>query len=55
MKRNHRFPIINEALQQKIKFKRISSGIKDLDEMLVKGFSQEAAFFMSGTGTGKRA
>lgn len=49
------FPIISEALQQKSSSKRISSGIKDLDEMLgKKGFFAGSSILISGTaGTGK--
>ena len=49
------FPIISEALQQKSSSKRISSGIKDLDEMLgKKGFYVGSSILISGTaGTGK--
>jgi circadian clock protein KaiC len=49
------FPIINEAFQQESSTQRISSGIKDLDEMLgKKGFYQGSSILVSGTaGTGK--
>jgi circadian clock protein KaiC len=49
------FPIISEALQQKSSSLRISSGIKDLDEMLgKKGFYVGSSILISGTaGTGK--
>ena len=49
------FPVISEALQQKTSSKRISSGIKHLDEMLGKeGFYIGSSILVSGTaGTGK--
>lgn len=49
------FPVISEAFQQKSSTKRISSGIKDLDEMLdKKGFYIGSSVLVSGTaGTGK--
>ncbi|SKC77561.1 circadian clock protein KaiC [Ohtaekwangia koreensis] len=49
------FPIIAEALQQKSSTRRISSGIKNLDEMLgKKGFFEGSSILISGTaGTGK--
>jgi circadian clock protein KaiC len=49
------FPIISEAYQQKSSSGRISSGIKDLDEMLdKKGFYEGSSILISGTaGTGK--
>lgn len=49
------FPITSEALRQKSTSKRISSGIKPLDEMLgKKGFYLESSILVSGTaGTGK--
>lgn len=49
------FPLISEALQQKSSSLRISSGIKDLDEMLgKKGFYVGSSILVSGTaGTGK--
>lgn len=49
------FPIISEALQQKSSSRRISSGIKNLDEMLGKhGFFEGSSILVSGTaGTGK--
>ena len=49
------FPIISEAFQQKSSSERISSGIKDLDEMLdKKGFFIGSSILISGTaGTGK--
>lgn len=49
------FPLISEALQQKSSSLRISSGIKDLDEMLGrKGFYVGSSILISGTaGTGK--
>jgi circadian clock protein KaiC len=49
------FPFIIEALQQKSSSLRISSGIKDLDEMLgKKGFYMGSSILISGTaGTGK--
>lgn len=49
------FPIISEALEQKSSSSRISSGIKDLDEMLgKKGFYVGSSILISGTaGTGK--
>lgn len=48
-------PIISEALKQKSGSKRISSGIKHLDEMLdSKGFFLGSSILISGTaGTGK--
>jgi circadian clock protein KaiC len=48
-------PIISEALQQRSSLKRISSGIKDLDDMLdEKGFYIGSSILISGTaGTGK--
>jgi len=49
------YPIISEAYQQKSSSKRISSGIKDLDEMLEnKGYYEGSSVLISGTaGTGK--
>ena len=49
------FPLISEGLQQKSSILRISSGIKDLDEMLdKKGFYVGSSILISGTaGTGK--
>jgi circadian clock protein KaiC len=49
------FPVISEALQQKTSLKRISSGIKKLDEMLDnKGFFLGSSILVSGSaGTGK--
>jgi circadian clock protein KaiC len=49
------FPLISEALEQKSSSSRISSGIKDLDEMLgKKGFYVGSSILISGTaGTGK--
>ncbi len=49
------FPFISEAFQQKSSSERISSGIKDLDEMLGKrGFYEGSSILISGTaGTGK--
>ena len=49
------YPIISEAIQQKSSLNRISSGIKDLDQMLgKKGFYEESSILISGTaGTGK--
>lgn len=49
------YPIISEAFQQEPTSKRISSGIKDLDEMLgKKGFYEGSSILISGTaGTGK--
>lgn len=49
------FPIIREAYQQESSSQRISSGIKDLDEMLgKKGFYAGSSVLVSGTaGTGK--
>lgn len=49
------FPIISEAMEQKISSKRISSGIPKLDEMLdKKGFFVGSSILISGTaGTGK--
>jgi len=49
------FPIAVEALQQKISSQKISSGIKQLDEMLDnKGFYVGSSILISGTaGTGK--
>lgn len=49
------FPLITEGLQQKTSSERISSGIKDLDEMLdKKGFYVGSSVLVSGTaGTGK--
>ena len=49
------YPIISEAFQQESSSKRISSGIKDLDEMLgKKGFYEGSSILISGTaGTGK--
>jgi circadian clock protein KaiC len=49
------FPIVSEALEQKISSKRISSGITSLDEMLGnKGFYVGSSILVSGTaGTGK--
>ena len=49
------FPLVSEAIQQPSSNKRISSGIKDLDEMLgKKGFYSGSSILISGTaGTGK--
>jgi circadian clock protein KaiC len=49
------FPIIREAIQQKASTKRISTGIKQLDEMLDnKGFFLGSSILVSGSaGTGK--
>jgi circadian clock protein KaiC len=49
------YPIISEAVQQESSLKRISSGIKTLDEMLGrKGFYEGSSILISGTaGTGK--
>jgi len=49
------FPLIMEGLQQKTSSKRISSGIKPLDEMLgSQGFYVGSSILISGTaGTGK--
>jgi circadian clock protein KaiC len=49
------FPLVSEALQQTSSSSRISSGIKDLDEMLgKKGFYAGSSILISGTaGTGK--
>jgi circadian clock protein KaiC len=49
------FPIISEGLQQKTSSKRISSGIRSLDEMLdIKGYYVGSSILVSGTaGTGK--
>lgn len=49
------FPVISEVLQQKTSSKRISSGIKKLDEMLDnKGFFLGSSILVSGSaGTGK--
>jgi circadian clock protein KaiC len=49
------YPIISEALQQKSTTGRISSGIKDLDDLLgKKGFYSGSSILISGTaGTGK--
>ena len=49
------YPLISEAFQQESSSVRISSGIKDLDEMLgKKGFYQGSSILISGTaGTGK--
>ncbi len=49
------YPIISEAFQQQSSSKRISTGIKDLDEMLEnKGFYEGSSVLISGTaGTGK--
>ena len=49
------FPLISEAYQQKSSTERITSGIKDLDEMLgKKGFYEGSSILISGTaGTGK--
>jgi circadian clock protein KaiC len=49
------FPVISEAFQQKSSTQRISSGIKDLDEILgKKGFYIGSSVLVSGTaGTGK--
>ena len=49
------FPLIMEGLQQKASSKRISSGIKPLDEMLgSQGFYVGSSILISGTaGTGK--
>lgn len=48
-------PVISEAFDQKSSSKRISSGIKNLDEMLgKKGFYNGSSILISGTaGTGK--
>src|ERR1035437_6578503 len=49
------FPVISEGIRQKSSLNRISSGIKDLDEMLgKKGFYVGSSILVSGTaGTGK--
>lgn len=49
------YPIISEAVQQESSSRRISSGIRDLDEMLgKKGFYEGSSILISGTaGTGK--
>ncbi|MEP7110780.1 MAG: circadian clock protein KaiC [Ferruginibacter sp.] len=49
------FPLVSEGLQQKSSSLRISSGIKDLDEMMdKKGFYVGSSILISGTaGTGK--
>jgi len=49
------YPLISEAFQQESSSNRISSGIKDLDEMLdKKGFYEGSSILISGTaGTGK--
>jgi circadian clock protein KaiC len=49
------FPLITEVIQQKISSHRISSGIRELDEMLDnKGFYVGSSILISGTaGTGK--
>lgn len=49
------YPLISEAIQQVSSSKRISSGIKDLDDMLdKKGFYEGSSILISGTaGTGK--
>ena len=49
------YPIISEEFQQEPTSKRISSGIKDLDDMLgKKGFYEGSSILISGTaGTGK--
>lgn len=49
------YPIVSEAVQQESSTKRISSGLKDLDDMLGKeGFYQGSSILISGTaGTGK--
>jgi circadian clock protein KaiC len=49
------YPIVSEAVQQESSSKRISSGIKHLDDMLdKKGFFQGSSILISGTaGTGK--
>jgi circadian clock protein KaiC len=49
------YPLISEPFQQELSSVRISSGIKDLDEMLgKKGFYQGSSILISGTaGTGK--
>jgi len=49
------YPIISETFQPELTSKRISSGIKDLDEMLgKKGFYEGSSILISGTaGTGK--
>lgn len=49
------FPIISEPLNQKISSKVLSSGTKDIDEMLgKKGFYSGSSILISGTaGTGK--
>jgi len=49
------YPIVSEAFQQKTSSIRITSGIKDLDEMLgKKGFYMGSSILISGTaGTGK--
>ena len=49
------FPIISEVIQQKSSSKRISSGIKQLDDMMdKKGFFLGSSILVSGTaGTGK--
>ncbi|MBC7887231.1 MAG: circadian clock protein KaiC [Ferruginibacter sp.] len=49
------FPLVSEAVQQKSTLLRVSSGIRDLDEMLgKKGFYAGSSILISGTaGTGK--
>jgi len=49
------YPLISESIQQASSSKRISSGIKDLDDMLDrKGFYEGSSILISGTaGTGK--
>ncbi|MEP6949181.1 MAG: circadian clock protein KaiC [Ginsengibacter sp.] len=49
------FPLLSEVLDQKASSLRISSGIKDLDEMVgKKGYYLESSILISGTaGTGK--
>lgn len=49
------FPVVSEAVQQKISSERISSGLKKLDEMLGgKGFFIGSSILISGSaGTGK--
>jgi circadian clock protein KaiC len=49
------YPTVSEAVQQESSSKRISSGIKSLDEMLgKKGFYEGSSVLISGTaGTGK--
>ena len=49
------YPIISEAIQQESSSKRISSGLKNLDDMLdKKGFYLGSSILISGTaGTGK--